>query len=54
MTQLEENILVANLELSKEEVNKLNEVSRTVLPYPQWMFAFTTRDRQLSNKIIRM
>jgi aryl-alcohol dehydrogenase-like predicted oxidoreductase len=45
MQQLEQNIKAGELELSSEEVAELDEISREPLPYPQWMLAFTTRDR---------
>jgi len=45
MKQLEENLLAADLELTDDELEKLEEASRRVLPYPQWMLTFTQRDR---------
>ena len=44
--QLEEDIKAGELELDQEEVEKLNQVSRPELHYPQWMFEWNTRDRQ--------
>lgn len=46
MQQMEENMKAGELELSPDEVQKLNDVSRPELPYPQWMLDWNIRDRQ--------
>ena len=46
MQQLEENVKAGGLELTPEEVKKLDDISRPELPYPQWMLEWNTRDRQ--------
>ena len=45
MNHLVENIRAADLVLTADEIAKLDEVSKTQLPYPQWMLAWTSRDR---------
>ncbi len=45
MGQLEENLKAAELELSAEEMSRLDEVSARPLPYPQWMLNRTAGDR---------
>ena len=39
MTQLKDNLGAVDVELSADEVAKLNEVSQLPLPYPGWMEA---------------
>jgi aryl-alcohol dehydrogenase-like predicted oxidoreductase len=46
MEQLEENVKAAELELSQEEIKRINEASRPEIPYPQWMLEWNMRDRQ--------
>jgi aryl-alcohol dehydrogenase-like predicted oxidoreductase len=43
--QLADNLRAAELELSDEEVHRLEEVSRPPLPYPLWHQAKTAADR---------
>ncbi len=43
--QLEENLKAAELELSTEEMNRLDEVSARPAPYPQWMLDRVAGDR---------
>jgi aryl-alcohol dehydrogenase-like predicted oxidoreductase len=45
--QLEENILAGDMELTEQEMKKLDEVSEPELPYPHWMLKWTMQDRQL-------
>jgi aryl-alcohol dehydrogenase-like predicted oxidoreductase len=47
MQQLEENIKAGELELTPDEVKRLDDVSEIPLPYPQWMLRWTQRDRRL-------
>jgi aryl-alcohol dehydrogenase-like predicted oxidoreductase len=49
MAQLQENMKAGELELDREEIEKLNRVSSPELPYPQWMFEWNIRDRQSGN-----
>ncbi len=39
MEQLESNLKAADIELSNDETDALNEVSKPRVPYPQWMLA---------------
>jgi aryl-alcohol dehydrogenase-like predicted oxidoreductase len=43
--QLQQNLAAADLELSAEEIEKLDEVSTLPPEYPGWMLPFQSRDR---------
>jgi aryl-alcohol dehydrogenase-like predicted oxidoreductase len=45
-TQLAENLKAVEIDLSAEEVSRLDEASADPLPYPQWMLDFTTQERK--------
>jgi aryl-alcohol dehydrogenase-like predicted oxidoreductase len=54
MKQLEENIQAGELELEPEEVDRLEEASRTQLPYPQWMLEMQVKNRFAENiKVVK-
>jgi aryl-alcohol dehydrogenase-like predicted oxidoreductase len=46
MEQLEDNLNAVNVELSKAELQRLNEVSAPALEYPQWMIARQAEGRR--------
>ena len=39
VTQLEDNLGAAKIQLSPEELNELNELTAPVTPYPNWFAA---------------
>ena len=43
--QLKDNLAAVDLELSKEEIQQLNEVSALPPEYPGWMLPFQSGDR---------
>jgi len=45
LEQLEENLAAANVELTDDEIRRLDEVSALPLEYPGWMVDFQKRDR---------
>ncbi|WP_373058416.1 aldo/keto reductase [Zunongwangia sp. H14] len=45
--QLEQNLKASEIEFSKEELEKLDEVSKLPAEYPGWMLEFTSQDRQI-------
>ena len=48
--QLAENLKASELDLSADDVRRLDEASATRLPYPQWMLAFTSQERNVFRK----
>ncbi len=52
MAHLVENIKAADVVLTAQEMAKLDDVSKSQLPYPQWMFEWTLRDR-LPQSLVR-
>ena len=45
LDQLQDNLAAIELELSKEEIQQLDEVSALPLEYPGWMLSFQGADR---------
>jgi aryl-alcohol dehydrogenase-like predicted oxidoreductase len=48
--QLAENLDAVRIDLSAEEVRRLDEASAVPAPYPQWMLAFTTQERKVRRR----
>ncbi|MDQ2753039.1 MAG: aldo/keto reductase [Bacteroidota bacterium] len=47
MEQLEENLKAVDVNLTEEEMKKIDEVSQLPAEYPGWMLGFTGQDRQV-------
>ena len=47
--QLKDNLNTTKWQLTEEELNRLDEVSKTPKPYPNWMADFQGRDRTTEN-----